>query len=495
MKSLELSGCGLQGTLPKAWGNWVSLEALYLGQYDSTGTFVGPSSLIGTIPASFANMRNLRFLDVSENSLTGQLPPEFGSAELMPIDSVFYLGYQDLRGTIPLSWSYFSLGLVDVTATRINVTCIPDGLNVFKGRAFNASGCSGSSPQVNAVATLRSLDAAALQLSGELPATLATFSRLEHLDLSGNKAVKGSLPSIWAALVALRTLDISSTGISGSLPASWASLQKLRAFRAADCSGLSGPLPLEWGMLKSLEELVVINSQLSGPLPAWTDAEMLRAASTAALATAQQAVDQAVNEDLVVASVQQRVRYISGAVSPQAVVEAASCAASALQSALAAAPASTRFMPLRIINLSGNNLSGQLVPNWSLFEQLQMLILASNSMSGPLPDAFTRLTTLRALDLSSNSFAGQLPSTWVSMRQLVFLDVSSNALVGPIPETLPFMAGDGFNLRCLVLFGNAGLTGRQLTELKSRMETDSRGRVRVVVGSNGRTCDISVLDQ
>lgn len=231
-------------------------------------------------------------------------------------------------------------------------------------------------------ATLRSLDAAALQLSGELPATLATFSRLEHLDLSGNKAVKGSLPSIWAALVALRTLDISSTGISGSLPASWASLQKLRAFRAADCSGLSGQLPLEWGMLKSLEELVVINSQLSGPLPAWTDAEMLRAASTAALATAQQAVDQAVNEDLVVASVQQRVRYISGAVSPQAVVEAASCAASALQSALAAAPASTRFMPLRIINLSGNNLSGQLVPNWSLFEQLQVSYMRSAMVAG-----------------------------------------------------------------------------------------------------------------
>eukprot|EP00882_Tetradesmus_deserticola_P020138 GHRQ01021705.1.p1 GENE.GHRQ01021705.1~~GHRQ01021705.1.p1 ORF type:complete len:260 (+),score=27.31 GHRQ01021705.1:182-961(+) len=38
MKWLELSGCGLQGPLPKSWGSWASLEALSLGTNDAALT-------------------------------------------------------------------------------------------------------------------------------------------------------------------------------------------------------------------------------------------------------------------------------------------------------------------------------------------------------------------------------------------------------------------------------------------------------------------------
>jgi hypothetical protein len=79
------------------------------------------------------------------------------------------------------------------------------------------------------------------------------------------------------------------------------------------------------------------------------------------------------------------------------------------------------------------------------------------------------------------------------MRQLVFLDVSSNSLVSPIPETLPFMSGEGFSLKCLVLADNAGMNGAELASLKSRMESASPGRLRVVVARSESTCDILVL--
>ncbi|WIA32988.1 hypothetical protein OEZ86_006148 [Tetradesmus obliquus] len=332
--------------------------------------------------------------------------------------------------------------------------------------------------------TLKILDVAALQSAGELPKLLAIFSKLEVLNLNGNTDLTGSLPSIWSALTALRTVDVSNTGISGNLPSSWASMQELRAFRAANCSGLSGQLPLEWGILRSLEELVVTNSQLGGTLPAWTDAAEVRAAGAAVLATAEQTANDAESAGLSPASVERStrtVRYSSGHVAPQALAASANRAVTAIKAALAAAPAGTRFMPLRIIDLSGNKLSGQLVPGWSLFEQLQMLILSRNSLSGPLPDGYARLTTLTALDLSTNSFTGLLPSTWVSMRQLVFMDVSGNALVSPTPETLPYMAGEGFSLKCLVLFGNAGMDAAELASIKRQMEADSVSRVTVVV--------------
>jgi hypothetical protein len=214
------------------------------------------------------------------------------------------------------------------------------------------------------------LDAAAMQLAGSLPDGLDNFYNLEQLNLSGNKGLTGSLPSIWSALTALRTLDVSGTGISSSLPPSWASLQELQAFRATDCNGLLGQLPLEWGILRSLEELVVTNSQLTGMLPAWTDARALHAAGATVLLASELA-----ESDLSPASVKQRkpaVRYTSGQIRPQALAAAANRAATAIRTALAVAPAGTRFMPLRIINLSGNKLSGQLVPGWSLFEQLQV---------------------------------------------------------------------------------------------------------------------------
>jgi hypothetical protein len=214
-----------------------------------------------------------------------------------------------------------------------------------------------------------SLDAAAMHLAGTLPDNLANFYNLEKLNLSGNEGLTGSLPSIWSALTALRTLDVSGTGISGGLPPSWASLQELQAFQAADCNGLLGQLPLEWGILRSLEELVVTNSQLSGMLPAWTDVGALHAAGASVLSIAECA-----ESDVSPASVKQRkpvVQYTSGQIKPQALAAAANRAATALRTALAA-PQGTRIMPLRIINLSGNKLFGQLVPGWSLFEQLQV---------------------------------------------------------------------------------------------------------------------------
>jgi hypothetical protein len=79
------------------------------------------------------------------------------------------------------------------------------------------------------------------------------------------------------------------------------------------------------------------------------------------------------------------------------------------------------------------------------------------------------------------------------MRQLVLLDVSKNALVSPLPETLPFMAGQGYALRCLVLNGNAGMSSTELAELKTAMEAS--GKVTVMTGRGRHTCDISVLDQ
>jgi hypothetical protein len=157
MKSLELIGCGLQGPLPKQWGSWSSVEALVLGTYDEEGTKWGDSFINGTIPASYAHLSNLRLFDVLENQLSGELPPEFGSVGKMPVDAVFYVGLNpELKGPIPLSWSYFSLAVVEVGGTALNLTCVPDGLFILENfNPFPGRPCSGTSPQVSALLALQ----------------------------------------------------------------------------------------------------------------------------------------------------------------------------------------------------------------------------------------------------------------------------------------------------------------------------------------------------
>jgi hypothetical protein len=173
MKELNLSGCGLQGTLPRSWGTWASLEALSLPAFDPDDyPLTAFNGLAGSIPSSYANLGNLKLLVLSGNPLTGTLPPEFGSVGKMPIEAVFYLDDTNLQGTIPLSWSYFSLGLVEVYGTTINTTCIPDGLQVlYDDIHINARPCSGTRPDVGALVTLQAM----INTRGGMSDALATW--------------------------------------------------------------------------------------------------------------------------------------------------------------------------------------------------------------------------------------------------------------------------------------------------------------------------------
>jgi hypothetical protein len=90
---------------------------------------------------------------------------------------------------------------------------------------------------------------------------------------------------------------------------------------------------------------------------------------------------------------------------------------------------------------------------------LQVLMLAGHGFSGTLPSSWTSLQQLRVLDLSHNSLTGSLPSWYVSMWQLAILKVHGNQLVPSTggPEFYEHLLGDGSQLQCLCVAGNAGV--------------------------------------
>ena len=78
------------------------------------------------------------------------------------------------------------------------------------------------------------------------------------------------------------------------------------------------------------------------------------------------------------------------------------------------------------------------------------LDLSINQLSGEIPEVLAQLSNLRVLNLSSNGLMGSITTTLSSLSVLEYLDLSNNQLTGEIPEVL----GKLPDLRVLNLAGN-----------------------------------------
>ncbi|CAH9052200.1 unnamed protein product [Cuscuta epithymum] len=93
------------------------------------------------------------------------------------------------------------------------------------------------------------------------------------------------------------------------------------------------------------------------------------------------------------------------------------------------------FSPLRLLNISFNQLSGTLPNCWSRLSHLQVLNLGKNhNLSGTLPTSIGSLASLEALHLDHNKFTGALPSSIKNCSRLISLHLGHNSLFGPIPD-------------------------------------------------------------
>ncbi|KAI5345443.1 hypothetical protein L3X38_013320 [Prunus dulcis] len=100
---------------------------------------------------------------------------------------------------------------------------------------------------------------------------------------------------------------------------------------------------------------------------------------------------------------------------------------------------------LVFLNLSSNNVYGQVPDCWTHLENLVMLDLSYNALSGKIPTTIGSVFRIETLKLKSNRFVGQLPVSLKNCTSLVVIDVGDNKLSGPIPEWL------GVSLKNLVI--------------------------------------------
>ena len=115
---------------------------------------------------------------------------------------------------------------------------------------------------------------------------------------------------------------------------------------------------------------------------------------------------------------------------------------------------------LELLDLNGNDLSGEIPPEFGGLANLLYLDLGGNGMIGEMPPELANLSNLFYLDLSQNDLSGEIPPELGGLVNLAALDLGGNALVGTLPPELGSLA----NLSLLILSDNR-LVGEIPSEL------------------------------
>ncbi|OEL23599.1 hypothetical protein BAE44_0015383 [Dichanthelium oligosanthes] len=111
-----------------------------------------------------------------------------------------------------------------------------------------------------------------------------------------------------------------------------------------------------------------------------------------------------------------------------------------------------RLLSLQILDLSNNQLTGELPDCWWEMQALQFMDLSNNSFSGQIPTAPpSHNCSLQSLHLAGNGFTGEFPTVVSGCQQLATLDIGNNRFHGDIP---PWIGNPDSQLKILSLKSN-----------------------------------------
>ncbi|KAL5998695.1 hypothetical protein ACLOJK_009640 [Asimina triloba] len=434
---LDFSNCQISGALPDWFWNFsMKLNVLILSNneivgkvpsslyFETEGTTVDLSSNLfeGLLPSSLSNVS---LLDVSNNSFSGPLPSRI--FQMDPFLAFLSISSNYVNGTIPISFcSLQNMLVLDLSKNELEGEIPPCLMNLSElfvlDIAYNK--LSGYIPSNFASGSLlRWLHLSNNNFSGRIPFSLSQCPDLVTLDLSEN-GFSGSIPTwIGTGFSSLRILKLRSNAFSGYIPAELSNLSSLQILDLAD-NNLSGIIPTTFGSFRTMSELPVLRNNLLGFLFGYARISY--------------------EEKINVIVKRNELEY-------------------------------TKTLSLvLILDLSSNDLQGEIPKELSLLAGLQGLNLSGNHLTAQIPGNIQCLKQLQSLDLSKNQLSGSIPQGLSLLNFLSSLNLSYNNLSGRIPT--------GNQLQTLtdpsIYVGNFNLCGPPLTENcpgDATSETPARG--------------------
>ncbi|MDX1994663.1 MAG: S8 family serine peptidase [bacterium] len=192
---IRLQNNRLSGNIPDTLGQQGTMVSLVLSSNQLT--WENPGALFDA-----ASVENLRWLDLSNNLLTGPLPPEIGNLARM---ENFSITGNALTGPIPAEIGQMG---------RLS----PQGLRFLSLEfVYDPDDPAGPlPPEIGNLTTLTNLSITGLNVPGPIPDSYQNLTQLSVLRLASNQ-INGSLPE-WIGNNNLEFLNVSDNLLTGNIP-------------------------------------------------------------------------------------------------------------------------------------------------------------------------------------------------------------------------------------------------------------------------------------
>ncbi|KAK8641060.1 hypothetical protein V6N13_010490 [Hibiscus sabdariffa] len=260
--------------------------------------------------------------------------------------------------------------------------------------------------------SLKRLNLSSNQISGFLPSNIGNFGQLEVIDLSGNN-FSGEIPAAISSLASLQVLKLSGNGFEWSIPTGILNCQSLVSLDLS-LNRLNGSLPDGFGAaFPKLKSLNLARNEIYGHVSDFAEMKSLTSLNISG-------------------------NLFKGSVPSvfQGQLEVIDLSKNHLQGYISQVQFNSAFKWSRLVylDLSENQLNGEIFLNLSQADNLRHLNLAYNSFARQKFPRIETLLGLEYLNLSKSSFIGHIPGEILQMCNLHALDVSSNYLTGHIPS-------------------------------------------------------------
>ncbi|KAG6652037.1 hypothetical protein CIPAW_06G155600 [Carya illinoinensis] len=373
--------------------------------------------LTGKICESLADLDQLRFLNLSDNLLSGSLPDDLfrlQNLEIIDISSNEFVG--PINGGMCASSS--SIRVLNFSDNHFTGGIPKDLANCtsLHHLSFHGNYLSGSLP--DGVFQLQNLCELHIQdnsFSGPLKNGVANLSNLEKLDISSN-LFSGILPDAFGSLTRLEQFSASSNKFMGRLPISVVNSPSLQML-ILNNNSLSGPINLNCSAMKNLVFLNLGSNLFHGPIPdGLSFCRRLAALNLAHNNLHGKLPNNFKNLDALA--------YLS-------------LSNNSLENISSALEILQHCKNLSTLLLTLNFYDEEVADSWNLqFQNLRGLVLAKCNLRGSIPQWLRSCTKLQLLDLSWNRLGGSIPSWFGKFESLFYLDLSDNSLNGEIPMIL-----------------------------------------------------------
>ncbi|WCJ44597.1 receptor like protein 9 [Euphorbia peplus] len=481
LQELDMTNNDLTGNLPCCLGNLTSLESLVLSYNQLSGNLpqfvaswaalrvldLSSNHFSGNLPLSLANWTSLRKLDLSRNQFSGKM----SLSHFQSLLSLQYLGLSDNLLQIPVSLTpLFNLSQLTYLAFQINTIYADTHDHNLKPKfqleylSLIGNGDGTEIPEfLYHQHNLQYVIISSMKMRGKFPYwLLENNTRLFFLDLSKNSLsgpllvpnipnmslmflvisdnkINGSIPKFLGNMTQLLVLDLSNNSISGYLPSNFSStsievvkLSKNRLQGSLNdafyyCSMLSvldlshnnfsGSIPSWIGRLSHLNYLVLGHNNLQGEIPI----ELCKVKNLNILDVSHNKL----SSHMISCLNFKGDSSIRESVSLEFTVKGNTYSYEL-----------TLSSHMSGIDVSCNNLRGQIPPQIGDLGKIKVLNFSHNSFIGRIPPTISNLKEIESLDLSYNNLQGTIPHQLTQLTTIEVFNVSYNNLSGPTPDNV-----------------------------------------------------------